>query len=99
MRALIFGMGLLLALAGSVAAQPPAPAFNYAPVPPPRYEAPPPPPGAQYIWRPGHWRWTGQGYAWIPGRYLVRQHAWHGWAPGHWVVRGGVWVWVQPHWR
>ncbi len=112
MRALIAGICLLLAAAGPVLAQPPGypsgypppgsyppGAPRYAPVPPLRYEPVPPPPGPQYVWRPGHWRWTGQGYAWTPGRYYVRQRAWHEWVPGHWASRHGTWVWVQPHWR
>ncbi len=81
------------ALSGAAVEQP-----GYPPIPPPRVEVVPAPrPG--YIWRPGHWRWDGGRYLWVPGAYLLRQHGWHAWVEGHWAMRGGRWVWIEPHWR
>jgi hypothetical protein len=90
----------LTALAGAAVAQPyGGPPRAYAPVPELRVEPMPPPPGSRYIWRPGHWVWTGSAYVWAPGVYLRREPYWHEWVHGGWVLRRGVWVWVPPHWR
>lgn len=105
MKRFLAGCVLATALAGPALAQPytyappPPPPGRYAPVPPLRAEVVPPPPAGRYIWRPGHWQWTGVQYAWAPGEYVVREGGWHRWVPGHWVRRGGGWVWDPPHWR
>src|SRR5690349_17379375 len=95
-------LGLLAALlvvagSGSVGAQP----YPMAPPPAMPYEAvPPPPPGpAVMAWRPGHWRWTGRAYVWVPGHYLRGPRPGAVWVPGHWVDRHGRWVWIEGHWR
>lgn len=56
---------------------PPPPRVVYrAPPPPPPppllVEQVPPPPAAYLVWRPGHWRWIGFRYAWVPGHYVRR---------------------------
>ncbi len=99
-RILIFAaaIGLAAANIGPTVAQPPPP---YPPVPPPRYERMPPPPGGRYIWVPGHWQWNGYRYAWIGGRYDVRQPGWGHYVSGRWVWHGGAgrWVWRPAHWE
>jgi hypothetical protein len=75
---------------------PPPPVVVVHPPPPPlRYEPVPPPPPGTYVWRPGHWEWVGNTYAWIPGRYVLRQHGWRVWVPGHWAPNG---AWIPAHW-
>ncbi len=75
-------------------------AQTYRPVPELRYEVIPPiPPGRPVIWRPGHWRWNGWQYIWVPGAYISRGPRYGRWVHGHWVNRGGAWVWVGPHWQ
>ncbi len=64
-----------------------------------RVETVPPPPSRYHVWDPGHWRWDGHGYVWIPGHYINNPHRYARWVPGHWVNRGGGWFWVEGHWR
>lgn len=66
--------------------------------PPPRAELPPPVPGEHYVWRPGHWWWNGQTYAWVAGEYVERPNPRAAWVGGHWAERGPNWVWVPGHW-
>ncbi len=67
--------------------------------PPRRYEPPPPPPpGVAFVWVPGHWRWGGNGYFWVRGRYMRRQAGWHRWVDGRWAVVYGRWTWIPGHW-
>ncbi len=76
-----------------------------APKPPPpvRYEAPPPPPPERaelVVWDPGHWRWNGRDWAWVPGRYIERPRREAHWVPGRWAERpDGTWAWVEGRWR
>ena len=76
-----------------------APPAAYQP-PPLRVEGIPPPPSGAYIWRPGHWNWTGYGnhYLWVRGEYVYHQPGWHQWVHGRWVPENGNWVWVPGHW-
>lgn len=59
------------------------------------------PPAAGYGWVPGHWKWEGNGWAWVNGRWVaqavpvmppviveeitVAPSPRHYWVPGHWV--------------
>ncbi|KPF67201.1 hypothetical protein IP84_13710 [beta proteobacterium AAP99] len=59
------------------------------------------PPAAGYGWVPGHWKWEGNGWAWVSGRWVaqavppmpavfveeitVAPSPRHYWVPGHWV--------------
>jgi len=58
----------------------------------------PPVTGEPLVWQPGHWDWTGSGYAWQQGQWVPA--AGHGslWMPGFWSLNGGSWVWQPPHW-
>lgn len=99
-------LALALPLAGCTIEAQPAPVRAYYPAavvvhpapPPPRYEAVPPRPRGGYIWRPGHWEWTGNRYGWVPGRYVYRQTGWHSWVNGHWAPGPGGGIWVPGHW-
>ena len=66
MRRLFLSL-LLVPLGGCIIEAPPPP-------PPPArvVERVPPPPPGYYAWRPGHWRWNGYRYVWVPGHYVAR---------------------------
>jgi hypothetical protein len=70
------------------------------PVPPLQAETMPLPPvtATPLIWRPGHWDWTGAGYAWQPGVFVPRGEHSDQWMPGFWALTGGSWVWQPAHW-
>jgi hypothetical protein len=72
----------------------------YPTVPPPRAELVPVPPqsAVPLIWRPGHYDWTGAGYAWRPGEWVDR--AGHGtlWQDGYWRRVGESYLWTPAHW-
>jgi hypothetical protein len=75
-----------------VVAQPP-PAARVEVIP-----AAPGPPEA-WVWQPGHWRWDGREYVWIPGRYAGRPHRVAQWVPPHWEPRPGGYAFIEGHWR
>ena len=56
-------------------------------------------PGPGYVWTRGYWRWTGAGYEWMPGTWVIRPNPGTVWVEGHWLRRSGGWVWVAGHWR
>jgi hypothetical protein len=70
--------------------------------PPAKAESVPPVPAAQtpeyFIWEPGHWHWTGQGYVWIPGSYIERPYPSAVWVHGGWTENGLTWTWTPGHW-
>jgi hypothetical protein len=76
-----------------------SPVVVYSSPPPLREEVVPPPPNEQVVWEPGHWRWDGHDWQWLPGHYETRPYAEAVWIPGHWAERNGGWVWVAGHWR
>jgi hypothetical protein len=50
------------------------------------------------IWTPGHWRWSGFGYYWVPGVWVPSPYvgalwtpAYWGWADGRYAYHGGYW--------
>lgn len=75
------------------------------PVPPLQTEIIPKPPvsATPLIWQPGHWDWTGAGYAWASGEYVPA--AGHGnlWMPGYWAEGPGgpgtPMQWRPAHWE
>jgi hypothetical protein len=70
--------------------------------PPERVEVRPAPPAPFEVveWRPGHWRWDGRDWDWVPGAWIEKPHRAATWVPGHWDERGGErWVWVEGRWR
>ncbi len=93
---------LVLALAASLAMLSGCVPATYAPpaVPPPQAESIPLPPvtGVPLIWQPGHWNWTGTGYAWQPGLYVPQGGHSNMFMPGYWAQTTAGWAWVAPHW-
>ena len=72
----------------------------YPSVPAPQVEQVPVPPRSSVplIWQPGHYDWTGAGYAWQQGQWVER--AGHGtlWQDGYWRRAGDSYAWVPAHW-
>ena len=92
---LLAGLAVPLALPLAAEAQP---IHRYPPIPPPRREGPRGrPPGPRMSWQPGHWQWTGRGYAWVPGQWVRARRG--RWADGYWAPRRGGQVWVPGGWR
>lgn len=57
-------------------------------------------PDRHHVWIPGYHRWSGQAYAWVPGRWDLPPAHRTTWVPGHWVQhRRSGWYWVEGHWR
>jgi len=77
----------------------PAPVIVYRAPPQPRAEPVPPPPSERVVWDPGHWRWDGHDWDWVPGHYEERPYREAVWVPGHWAERNGGWFWVAGGWR
>lgn len=75
--------------------------YNPNPLPPPvRAETIPKPPPTEelLIWQPGHWDWTGSGYAWEAGLWIKREGHGTQWQDGYWKSTGTGWEWIKPHW-
>ena len=72
-----------------------------APRPPPQVivEQMPPAPGPAFVWQPGHWRWNGHDYFWVPGHYVERPRHVREWVAPHWEQRNGAYVLFEGHWR
>ena len=61
------------------------------PPPLPEYNQPPAP-GDDYLWTPGYWAYSQQGYYWVPGVWVQAPYEGALWTPGYW----GYW---QNHYR
>jgi len=75
-----------------VRAEPPAVRYEMVP-------ALPPDRAVREHWQPGHWRWDGREYVWVPGHYAVRPRPGAVWVAHHWERRGAGWVLIEGHWR
>jgi hypothetical protein len=83
-------------------APPPAVMVSPQPPPPPQSELVPPPPSPDFVWQPGHWRYTGiagRDWDWVGGVYVRRPPGQAEWELGHWQTAQNGWVWVEGHWR
>lgn len=94
---------LLLALAGCNAPPPPntTGANPYPPVPVAQVDPIPRPPvsAVPLLWQPGHYDWTGSGYAWTQGVYIPRDGRSGQWQQGYWRRDADLsWHWVPAHW-
>ena len=83
-----------------------APVPVYAPAPVPVYAPPPPAPVVPvaparygYVWRPGHYVWTGYGYRLVPAAYVRPPYARAVWVAPRYVARPHGAVWVDGYWR
>jgi hypothetical protein len=72
----------------------------YPPVPPLRSETVPLPPvsATPLVWQPGHWDWTGSGYAWQAGTYVPEDTHSNLFMPGYWQHTDAGWTWQPAHW-
>ena len=61
---------------------------NEPPPPLPEYDQPPAP-DADYLWTPGYWAWSPEGYYWVPGAWVAAPYAGALWTPGYWGFYGG----------
>jgi hypothetical protein len=59
-----------------------------APPPLPDYDQPSPP-DPDYIWTPGYWAWSPEGYYWVPGAWVEPPYVGALWTPGYWGFYGG----------
>ncbi len=58
--------------------------------------APRPSPG--HVWVHGYWRWDGQHYGWVGGRWEMPQRAGARWVAPRWKRHGRRWVFVPGRW-
>jgi hypothetical protein len=93
LAATLLSAGLLTGCAVTTAGPP-------APPPAPLAETIPNPPvtDVPLIWQPGHWNWTGAGYAWAPGAYVPQDGHGNMFMPGYWQQTTAGWSWVPAHW-
>jgi hypothetical protein len=66
--------------------------------PPKRAEIPPPAPSPHAFWQSGHWRWSGERFVWVPGRYVERPGPTANWIPDYWQQGADGWIWVEGRW-
>ena len=66
--------------------------------PPDRSESEGPPPSAEHQRIPGHWRWDGRDWDWVPGHWDRRPDDRADWSPGHWEKHPKGHVWREGHW-
>ena len=95
-------VALIGGTAGCVASAPEPGLAVVAVAPPPLREEvipvlPPERRSVEY-WHPGHWRWNGREYVWVPGRYVVRPRPAAVWVAPRWERRGSGWVFIEGRW-
>jgi hypothetical protein len=70
---------------------------NFGPPALPVYVLPPmPAPGS--MWAPGYWAWSGGGYYWVPGTWVMAPGPGLLWTPGYWGWAGGAYIWHGGYW-
>ncbi len=62
-------------------------------------EAVPPQPSPGTIWIPGHYEYTGAGYAWQPGQWVTPPSQGASWVPPSWQRQANGYVYVRGHWQ
>src|SRR5471032_1583213 len=70
---------------------------NIAPPELPVYEQPEVP-GPDYIWTPGYWAWSDDGYYWVPGTWVEPPEPGLLWTPGYWGWEGDAYRWHVGYW-
>lgn len=70
---------------------------GFAPPAIPVYEQPVCP-GDGYIWTPGYWQYTDDGYQWVDGAWVVAPYSGALWTPGYWGYGGGGYFWNAGYW-
>jgi hypothetical protein len=67
------------------------------PPPLPDYDQPPDP-GDDYIWTPGYWAWSPQGYYWVPGAWVEAPYEGALWTPGYWGYWNNSYGYYPGYW-
>ena len=70
---------------------------GFAPPAIPVYEQPVCP-GDGYIWTPGYWEYTDDGYEWVDGAWVVAPYTGALWTPGYWGYGGSGYFWNAGYW-
>lgn len=55
-------------------------------------------PSTEMVWVAGFWRYTGQEYLWVRGRWEIPPPNCSGFVSPHWQRRGGGYSYVQGYW-
>jgi hypothetical protein len=50
-------------------------------------------------WVRGYWGWRGNGWMWVPGRWVDRPRAGAMWVGGRYYARGSRYYWRSGYWR
>ena len=57
------------------------------------------PPGDEgFVWVPGSWDYTLDGWNWVAGRWEVPPEPTATWIDGYWKWQDSKWHWVDSHW-
>ncbi len=56
------------------------------------------PPATGLVWAEGHWLWTGEGFAWVDGRWARPPAPHFVWIAGGWVRHDGRYRFVNGRW-
>ena len=51
------------------------------------------------VWVAGYYRWTGNRYRWVEGRWMRPPRRGQVWMPGYRAPHRGGYVWVEGYWR
>ncbi|MGH8371638.1 MAG: YXWGXW repeat-containing protein, partial [Gammaproteobacteria bacterium] len=70
---------------------------GYGPPPLPYYPQPLCP-GAGFIWTPGYWAYSDEGYFWVPGTWVLAPAIGLLWTPGWWGWHEGRYWWHEGYW-
>src|SRR5262245_8025703 len=52
-----------------------------------------------FVWQDGYYRWSGNRYRWVDGRFVRPPFAGARWTPGRWNNSRRGWYWTGGHWR
>jgi hypothetical protein len=55
-------------------------------------------PGDGYIWTPGYWAYTDDGYQWVEGAWVLAPYTGALWTPGYWGYDNGLYGWNAGYW-
>ena len=55
-------------------------------------------PDQDYIWSPGYWGYSPDGYYWVPGVWVPAPEPGFLWTPGYWGFAGGYYAWHVGYW-
>ena len=55
-------------------------------------------PGPGYIWTPGYWAWSPDGYYWVAGTWVLPPAVGFLWTPGYWGFSAGLYYWHPGLW-